>query len=203
MALSEQPQIHDNTAPVIDTVNDDDVEESREEGAASGGQDQPEQGQVEEERSVGDLPGASISAADQLLDAVYGDHVHQNPGTHLDGGIADDKTWQNYYRRLIIFPSSNNYDAPTGAVRCCFIQKVASILAGIKDRKWNSECLLVFTMVITQRSRGVTRARDIRKRFKHRMDAWDAGKFDMLVQSTERDMSAYLRSKQGETTADQ
>ena len=43
----------------------------------------------EEERNVGDLPGATILAADRLLDTVYGDHVHQNLGQHLDGGIAN------------------------------------------------------------------------------------------------------------------
>ena len=37
-------------------------------------------GEEEEERIVGDLPGATISDADRLLDTVYGDHVHQNPG---------------------------------------------------------------------------------------------------------------------------
>jgi hypothetical protein len=33
----------------------------------------------------GDLPGAIITEADRMMDKVYGNRVHQNPGTHLDG----------------------------------------------------------------------------------------------------------------------
>jgi hypothetical protein len=28
--------------------------------------------------------------ADQMMDEVYEDHIHQNPGTHLTGGITND-----------------------------------------------------------------------------------------------------------------
>jgi hypothetical protein len=43
----------------------------------------------------GNVPGSSLSEADQKMDAVYGGHVHQNLGTHLTGGIVDDALlWQ-------------------------------------------------------------------------------------------------------------
>ncbi len=42
-----------------------------------------------EDREKGDTPGSPIS-----MDEVYGDHIHQNPGTHLNGGITDDALWQ-------------------------------------------------------------------------------------------------------------
>ena len=45
----------------------------------------------------GDLPGASLSEADQKMDKVYRDHVHQNPGMHLTGGTADDAIWQEHW----------------------------------------------------------------------------------------------------------
>jgi hypothetical protein len=38
----------------------------------------------------GDLPKASLMDADQKMDEVYGDHIHQNPGTHLTGGITNN-----------------------------------------------------------------------------------------------------------------
>ena len=63
----------------------------------------------------GDLEDAQLSDADRKLDAVYGDHVHQNPGQHLHAGIAEDEEWQGYWQRLIIYPS-RVYDAPSGAV---------------------------------------------------------------------------------------
>jgi len=42
----------------------------------------------------GDLPGTPLTDADWLLDTVYGDHVHANPGLHLSGGISNDLEWQ-------------------------------------------------------------------------------------------------------------
>jgi hypothetical protein len=42
---------------------------------------------------LGNLPGAVVMDADRKLFGVLGDHVHQNDGTHLDGGIADDGKW--------------------------------------------------------------------------------------------------------------
>ena len=46
---------------------------------------------------------------------VYGDNMHDNDGTHLDGGIADDATWQSYWRQLVQCPS-HLYDVPNGAL---------------------------------------------------------------------------------------
>ncbi len=77
---------------------------------------------------------------------------------------------------------------------------LAAIVEGVVSRTCNSEMLLVFSMTILQKTPGVFRARDIRKRLERRMDAWEAGKYNMLVQDTERDMQAYLSSKQKGTT---
>jgi hypothetical protein len=60
-------------------------------------------GEDVEERYVGNLPGAKISGADLNLDEVCGDHVHQNSGQHLDGGITEDAIRQGYWRRLIVY----------------------------------------------------------------------------------------------------
>ena len=37
-----------------------------------------------------DLPGYIVTDVDRKLQEVYGDYIHQNDGSHLDGGIADD-----------------------------------------------------------------------------------------------------------------
>jgi hypothetical protein len=147
------------------------------------------------ENAVGDLPGAIISEADRMLDKVYGDHVHQNPGTHLNGGIEDDAMWQGYHRRLIVYPLQR-YDAPNGPVGHRLVETMTSLLEGVRSRKWNSECFLMFQIVVLQQTREVTQARDIKKRLKWRMDAWDEGNFTMLVQTTERDMESFLSTKQ-------
>jgi hypothetical protein len=198
--LASNPEINDDKSSeeAEDTVE---AEESRD-PVASNRQDQPAGRTDEEERNVGDLPGAHISEADLLLEKVFGDYVHQNPGTHLNGGIADDVDWQEYWSRLIVFPGSQ-YDAPKGAVGRRFVEMVADLLDGVKNRKLNSEKFLVFQMVILQRTRDVKRSRDIRKRLSDRMDAWDEGRFPMLVQTTEGDMKANLSAKQGNTTPEQ
>ena len=37
-----------------------------------------------------DLPGSTPPKAHELLLEVYADHLHQNNGIQLDGGVADD-----------------------------------------------------------------------------------------------------------------
>jgi hypothetical protein len=64
----------------------------------------PPAGTEEDERSIGDLHGTTLNDVDCLMDKVIGDHVHQNYGTHLDDGIADDTTWQHHCIRLVVFP---------------------------------------------------------------------------------------------------
>jgi len=64
---------------------------------------------------LSDLSGATISPANRRLDAVYGDHVHDNPGEHIDGVIEDDGVWQDFYRRLITMPNKQ-YKVPTRAL---------------------------------------------------------------------------------------
>jgi hypothetical protein len=58
----------------------------------------------EDESPVSDMPGATIDTVDQMMDNVFGDHVHHNDGLHLYGGLTCDVTWQDYWRRLIVFP---------------------------------------------------------------------------------------------------
>jgi hypothetical protein len=47
------------------------------------------------ESLIGALLGAVTLEADIKLMSVYGDYIHQNDGTHLDGGIADYSDGQN------------------------------------------------------------------------------------------------------------
>jgi hypothetical protein len=53
------------------------------------------------EQEGGDVPGSSLPDVDQKMDKVYGDNVHQNPGTHLSGGIANDALWQERWQQLV------------------------------------------------------------------------------------------------------
>ena len=53
----------------------------------------------------GNVPGYVPIPEDLRLQEVYGDWVHGNPGTHLDGGIAEDGTWQGWWRDLAVTPA--------------------------------------------------------------------------------------------------
>jgi hypothetical protein len=151
---------------------------------------------------IGDLPGVTVTEADRKLMEVYDDYIHQNDGTHLDGGIKDDAMWQENWRKLVVLPPQR-YDTPSGPVGRRFVRMLTEELKGIKSRKWNSEKFLVFQMVILQRSKEVSGAGNIKRRLTRRMDAWEKGKFDMLVQDTERTALAQLAKARGDSTPEQ
>ena len=64
-------------------------------------------------------PGTSRKAEDLRLREVYGDWVHGNPGTHLDGGIAEDGTWKEWWYDLMV-TTARRYEAPIRKVGRCF-----------------------------------------------------------------------------------
>ena len=108
----------------------------------------------------------------------------------------------NDWRRFVVLPQ-RRYSVPKGAVGRRFVDLLASELEGVKERTWNAERFLVFTMVVLQRTPAVKRATDIRARLQSRMDAWEEGKFDMLVQSTVRTAESYLSLARGQETQEQ
>jgi hypothetical protein len=65
------------------------------------------------------------------MDKVYGDHIHQNLGHHLDGDVSDDTEWQNHWRHLLVYPS-HTYDAAKGKVGRRFVKKVADLMESIQ-----------------------------------------------------------------------
>jgi hypothetical protein len=86
--------------------------------------------EVQDVMPVSDLPGATISPADLMLMKVYGDYLHQNDGTHLDGGIKEDGTWQERWRKLIALPTQH-YDAPNGTMGHRFVRILTEELESI------------------------------------------------------------------------
>jgi hypothetical protein len=82
-----------------------------------------------------------------MLDEVYGDHIHQNLGTQLDGGMTDDVMWQGYWQQLIACPSST-YDVPSWAIGKRLILKIAEELKGLKSQKWNSNQFILFSSLL-------------------------------------------------------
>ena len=127
-----------------------------------------------------DVPRYVPTPEDLRLREVYGDWVYENLGTHLDGGIQEDGLWQGWWRDLAVMPP-RRYNAPSGKVGRRYVNSLALELQGIRDRRCNSERFIVFQTVTLQRARHVTASRDIRRRIKKRLDAWEAGRYTILV----------------------
>ena len=53
--------------------------------------------------------------ADYMLYSVYQDWMYQNPGDHLDGGIAEESKWQVRWKKIVCIPTQR-YDSPSGKV---------------------------------------------------------------------------------------
>ena len=115
------------------------------------------------------------------LREVYGDWVHRNPSTHLDGGITDEGKCHGWWRDLAVIPL-RRYKAPYGKVGRRYVNTLVKELRGVRDRRWNSERFIVFQTVTLQRARHVTASRDIRQRIEKRLDAWEAGQHANLVE---------------------
>ena len=137
-----------------------------------------------------DLPGYVLTEADRRLNEVYGDHPHRNDGTHLDGGIADDRKWQERWRRIAQLNTSM-YDLPLGARRLGrrFVKTLAEELKGVRDRKWNSERPLVFAAVVLQRGAEVKGMGNIKRRIEQRMKFWEEGRYVSLVDDVEAEIA--------------
>ena len=137
------------------------------------------------------MPGYTPTPEDLRLREVYGDWVHGNLGTHLDGGITEDGRWQKWWRDLAVMPP-RRYDAPSGKVGRRFVNVLVREMRGVLDRQWNSERFIVFQTVTLQRARHVTASWDLRRRIEKRLDAWEAGGQKMLVEDTLRSSTQYL-----------
>ena len=160
-----------------------------------------EESQSELENSS-DLEGYQKTEVDKELQRVYGDYVHKNLGTHLDGGVRDDADWQRRWRALVVWPS-RRFEVPKGAVGHKYVAQITKELSGIMNRTWNSERFLVFQMVILQRSPKVVSATAIRNRIKSRLQLWMNGEFEWLVHDTVTEMKTIRYNQSHHQTQEQ
>ncbi len=66
-----------------------------------------------------------LTPADERLMDVYGDTIHLNDGTHLDGGVANDKIWQRRWREIVSCDISLR-EVPTS---CALSKRFVNLLA--------------------------------------------------------------------------
>lgn len=91
----------------------------------------------------GGLEGYLLSASDYKMWIIYSDHVHQNDGAHLTGGVKYDQKWQNWWKSVVALPD-RRLSTPRGRIVKIFIGVSTEELKGILKQKWNSEHFLLF-----------------------------------------------------------
>ena len=116
-----------------------------------------------------DLTGFTPECAHLLLQGVYGDFLHHNDRSHLDGRIVDNSVCQCRWRR-IPFQSTSWYATPSGVVGHHFTAILPAEWHGVLVRSSNSERPLVFAHVILTKTLGVRRALEIRARITQRIN---------------------------------
>jgi hypothetical protein len=127
-----------------------------------------------------------LIAADQRLLGIFGNTIHLNDGTHLDNGIGatEDAKWQRLYNRVATC-SLPLYNLPNGRWAHRFLTTLTDLWVGVIQRRWNSERLLVFQVVILCRVRGITQFHDVKPIIWGWLDTWDAARYVALVREVE------------------
>ena len=131
-----------------------------------------------------DLPGYQLSEADRQLDLVYGDHYHDNDGSHLAGNLEShkDRQMQRLWLRTVQI-SPVWYKVPQGPVGRDFVKLYANEIRGVINGTWNSERPSIFPSLMLFRAQNATTSKDIRALIKQRMQLWKQGRFILLVNS--------------------
>ena len=103
------------------------------------------------------------SEAVHRLTRVYGDHVHNNYGRHIDGVIVDDELWQIWWRLLVI-QSRSRYCTPQGGVDRKFFGYLADNIGGVQEKRYSVEHHMCFVWVTLQITPGANKSHEIRRR---------------------------------------
>ncbi len=111
----------------------------------------------EEELHGADPRLQRLTTADRRLLRIFGDTIHLNDGTHLDGGIgaAEDAKKQRLYN-CVAACSLPLYNLPNGRWAHRFLTALTNLWVGVIQQPWNLEWPLVFQAVILRSVHGIT-----------------------------------------------
>jgi hypothetical protein len=142
------------------------------------------------------LPEYVVTEADRRLDKVYGDHPHSNAGTHLSGGVDQDKLWQNRWLETMQL-ATTTYTVPKGRIGWRFCKYLTLLWQGVRHRKWNSERPLMYAKLILQTTPDVKTSSDVRARLEMRMEIWEKGRIRALLDDVIAEVGA-RKGRRGE-----
>ena len=121
--------------------------------------------------------------ANRRLEEVCGDYVHDNPGTHLHGGIGEEMNTKHisYLNRLIPY-SFSVIRPPNDKIGKAFVNKLANLINGLLQRDFNLEYIPLFMILMTYKVPDCTSASNIKKLMKDRLERFeDPSKLGQLV----------------------
>ena len=126
-----------------------------------------------------------LTGADRHLIKKYGDTIHDNDGTHLDGRINDDTYWQHIYNRV----TDCNLplcDVPS-TVEINSLPTYTQLLQDVQKKKYNSEKLLIFAPCILRKTQNKKSFSETKPLIRRRLEAWKAGHYLALVKDIEEE----------------
>jgi hypothetical protein len=94
------------------------------------------------------------------------------------------------------------YNPPKGGFGFRVVLTMAREFIGVRERKWNFERALIFAACVLQKSPGVIRACDIKRRVERRLKLWMDGHFNALVQDIVGEAMRSVGSSQRNTDED-
>ena len=104
----------------------------------------------------------------------------------MNGGVPDDDLWQRRHHRVCSH-AHRLYNPPRGAVGKRFLTLLVKEIRMNLRRETNSERWLCLPACVLARSPGTFLAVEISRRVAIRMDLWEAGKFECLIQNISND----------------
>ena len=107
-----------------------------------------------------DITSFAMSRAHHMLVEVYGDHLHQNYGTHMDSVIVENDICQHNWIRMAA-KSSRWYAMTPGTARRHFTDLLEAYSQGFLDYIWNYDTPIVFTHVVLIKIMGIRSDRRI------------------------------------------
>ena len=101
------------------------------------------------------------------------------------------------------FFQPNANDVPSGQFGKKFISILSVELDGIRARKWNAKWVIIFQSVILQCVRLFTGAKNIRAIIEFRLNSWNHGAFEKLINDTYTAATGYLGRARGTQSEEQ
>ena len=162
---------HESTASDKENVDADVVTIDSESGARSGAN----------EDAIGHYLESQVRPdvvdPDTLMMKAYGDKFSRDK--------ARDDVWFGYWN-FVSRLKGKQYSLPGGAVGRKYVDLLSDEIGQVAAGNYTSDHVIVFSALILQRDKMITKSVDVRQVMERRMKLWSENHFDLLVQEVVR-----------------